>query len=385
MRPDWPLRTTATGLLLATVVSTVIGLAVGPAPVIRFLYVIVAASWLTVSVLILERQPGHAIGRIMLAFGALMTIFLVTDVIVAVTFPGEIASVAAWLGSSLDGPLFLLVALLFLLFPDGHPPSARWRGVIWLDVVAALGVTLGATFKPGPFAYYTSIDNPFGIPGFPLIAIWELAYLLLIASVGLSALSLVGRWRRGGPLERAQLKWVAAAAGVVALAMGGYAFLIGPGRFNDIADLTLAFAFGFFPVAIGIAILRYRLFEIDRLVSRTIAYVILTAVLVGAYAGAILLLQGPLGFVTGGDTVPVAISTLVVAALFQPLRRRVQSMVDRRFDRARFDAEQTTVRFAERLREDVDIESVTADLRATVEDALRPRRQGLWLRQAGAR
>ena len=158
-----------------------------------------------------------------------------------------------------------------------------------------------------------------------------------------------------------------------------------PGQFNDIADLTLGFAFGFFPVAIGIAILRYRLFEIDRLVSRTIAYVILTAVLVGAYAGAILLLQGPLGFVTGGDTVPVAISTLVVAALFQPLRRRVQSTVDRRFDRARFDAERTSADSRNACARTSTSKSVTADLRATVQDALRPERQGLWLREGGAR
>jgi hypothetical protein len=203
---------------------------------------------------------------------------------------------------------------------------------------------------------------------------------LLIGSVVLSALSLIGRWRRGGPLERAQLKWVAAAAVLVAMAMGGYAFLIGPGKFNDIADLTMAFAFGFFPIAIGVAILRYRLFEIDRLVSRTIAYGVISAILVSVYGGVVLLLQGPLGSVIGGDTIPVAVSTLVVAALFQPLRRGVQSVVDRRFDRARFDAEQTSAAFAERLRGDVDIESVTRDLGTTVHGALRPTHQGLWIR-----
>ena len=172
------------------------------------------------------------------------------------------------------------------------------------------------------------------------------------------------------------------AAVLVALAMGGYAFLVGPGKFNDIADLALGVAFGFFPIAIGIAILRYRLFEIDRLVSRTIAYVAITAVLLVAYTGAILVLQGPLGSVTGGDTIPVAVSTLVVAALFQPLRRRIQSVVDRRFDRARFDAERMSAAFAERLRADVDIESVTADLRTTVQAAVRPTHQELWIRRA---
>ncbi len=164
--------------------------------------------------------------------------------------------------------------------------------------------------------------------------------------------------------------------------MAGYAFVFGPGTFNEVADLAVGFAFAFFPIAIGIAILRYRLFEIDRLVSRTIAYGVISAILVSVYGSVILLLQGPLGSVTGGDTIPVAISTLVAAALFQPLRRRVQSVVDRRFDRARFDSEQTSAAFAERLRGDVDIESVTRDLGATVQGALRPTRQGLWIRAA---
>jgi hypothetical protein len=381
MTPRWPLRIVVGSLLVLTLLSTVIGLGHGPASATRLMYGGVAATWLAVALTIIERLPGHPIGRVILAFGSLMAFYIFWDAVIAMAAGDPSVAVVAWVISLLDGPLFLLTALLFLLFPTGRPPSPRWRAVVWFDVIAAGAVALGSAFKPGPFAYYADISNPFGIPDFPTIALWEPAYLLLIASVVLSALSLIARWRRGGPLERAQLKWVAVAAVLVAMAMGGYAFLIGPGKFNDIADLTLGFAFGFFPIAIGIAILRYRLFEIDRLVSRTIAYAAISAILVATYGGAILLLQGPLGSVTGGDTIPVAVSTLVAAALFQPLRRRVQSLVDRRFDRARFDSERTAAVFAERLRGDVDIESVTRDLGTTVHGALRPTRQGLWIRR----
>ncbi len=181
-------------------------------------------------------------------------------------------------------------------------------------------------------------------------------------SVALSALSLVGRWRRGGSLERAQLKWVASAAAFAAVVMGSYGVVIGPGAFNEVFDFLVGLALGFFPIAIGIAILRYHLFEIDRLVSRTIAYALITAILVATYAAVILVLQGPLGNLLGGDTVSVALSTLVVAALFQPLRRRIQRAVDGRFDRARFDGERTSAAFSERLRHETDIAMVVTDL-----------------------
>ena len=136
------------------------------------------------------------------------------------------------------------------------------------------------------------------------------------------------------------------------------------------------------PIAVVVAVLRYRLLEIDRIISRTIAYVVITTALVAAYAGLVVVIGGPLAGVTGGDTISVALSTLVVAALFQPLRQRVQTIVDRRFDRARFDTDRTTAAFSERLRYEVDIVAVGADLQDTVRDAIQPVRLGLWLRPA---
>ena len=161
----------------------------------------------------------------------------------------------------------------------------------------------GRPSAPGPFPFYPAFENPFGIEGPPVVDVVSVFYLLTIACVGASVLSLIGRWRVGGPVERAQLKWVTAAAALIATVMVAYAVLFGPRNFNDVADLAVALALAFFPIAIGIAIMRYRLFEIDRLVSRTIAYVVVTALLVAVYAGAILLLQGPLGAITGGETI----------------------------------------------------------------------------------
>jgi hypothetical protein len=345
------------------------------------MFVAVVATYLTVGVLIAERRPGNRVGPVIFAMGGFFGLYLVLDALVTKTVDIEVAQRMAWLAGLMDGLLFILVSLLFLLFPDGRLPSHRWRSLLLADVVLATIVILWAAFAPGKLTYYPQFENPFGRADAPFALIGPIAYLLLLGSVALSAVSLVGRWRRGGPLERAQLKWVACAAALLAVVMAGYGIVIGPGAFNEVFDLLIGTALGLFPIAIGIAILRYHLFEIDRLVSRTIAYGVISAILVGTYAIVILVLQGSLGAILGGDTIQVALSTLIVAALFQPLRRRVQRVVDHRFDRARFDAERTTAEFSERLRDEVDIATVTADLDGTVRSALKPQTLGLWLRE----
>ncbi len=377
----WPIRIVIAGAVAsAGVASIVAAVPVDSRAVERFFFVGVIAAYLLVGLVLIERRPGNYLGPIVFTMGLLTWSYVLADVYI--TRPGPLpgAAVAAWAVSLLDAPLFILVSLVFLLFPDGRLPSRRWRALLGLDLVLLVIVATGTAAAPGPFLFYPQFDNPFAVQGF--LDIVSPAYLTLLVSVALSALSLVGRWRGAGPVQRAQLKWVASSAVVIAAVMASYGVVVGPGDYSAFFDVLVSFAIGLFPITIGIAILRYRLFEIDRLVSRTIAYVVVTAVLVAAYAGVILLLQGPLGTVTGGDTIPVAVSTLVVAALFQPLRRRVHSLIDRRFDRARFDSERTSASFAERLRRDVDIESVTADLRATVQGALHPTRQGLWIRKA---
>jgi hypothetical protein len=188
---------------------------------------------------------------------------------------------------------------------------------------------------------------------------------------------MIVRFRRSTGLERQQLKWFTYAAIVELVYVVSSGFLTVPTALGLLWAILLA---PLLPIAIGIAILRYRLYEIDRIISRTLAYVVITGMLVAAYAGIVVLLGGPLAGVTGGDTISVALSTLIVAALFQPLRRRVQTIVDRRFDRARIDSERTAAAFSERLRDEVDIESVTSDLRETVRATVRPERLGVWLR-----
>jgi hypothetical protein len=380
-RPRWDLRFVALVTTIGAFTVSVWQLSgTAQLAITRIIFATVVATFLVVGILIAERRPGNRVGSIVFVMAPLFGLYLVLDAFIAGTGDVEAARTVAWITGLMDAPLFILISLLFLLFPDGRLPSPRWRRLLIADLALGAVMIAWAAFAPGRLTYYPQFQNPFGQPGTPLVLIGPVAYLLVVGGVALSAMSLVGRWRRGSLIEQAQLKWVASAAAILAIVMGSYAIVIGPGTFNQVFDLLVGIALGFFPIAIGVAILRYRLFEIDRLVSRTIAYLVVTAVLVAGYASVILVLQGPLGAVTGGDTLSVALSTLAAAALFQPLRRRVQSVVDRRFDRARFDAERTTAAFSERLRGEVDIATVTADLDGTIRTALKPAVLGLWLR-----
>jgi hypothetical protein len=233
------------------------------------------------------------------------------------------------------------------------------------------------------------MENPFGIAGIEpfLDALDQLpdAAGVLFFLGGIA--SVVIRYRRGSSVERQQLKWLIAATAFAVSAwclviVGG---VIGAPVVTTIGWLGGLLAFALLPVAIGIAVLRYRLYEIDRIVSRTIAWAVVTGALVSVFAAGVVALQAMLARVTQGETVAVAVSTLVAAALFQPLRRRVQRAVDRRFDRATYDAQRTVEAFAERLRDEVALDAVVADLHETVGASIRPSSFGLWLRPARAR
>lgn len=379
LTPNWPARLFVTGAVSLSIIAAVVSaFPLDYRSIQRAAFVVVVAAYLGVGLVLLERRRGNPLGPVILAIGILVCGYVCADVYISQPGPLPGAVVAAWAVSIMDAPLFVLISLVFLLFPDGRLPSRRWRALLTLDTVLLAVVVVGTAVAPGRFMFYPQFENPFAVPAFPPIV--SPAYVALLVVVAASALSLLGRWRSGGPVARAQLKWVAAAALSMAVVMVSYGVVIGPGSFNAAFDAAVSIAIGFFPVAVGIAILRYRLFDIDRLVSRTISYLTVTVILVAAYAGVILLLQGPLSSITGGETIGVALSTLVVATLFQPLRRRIQASVDRRFDRARFDAVHTSAAFAERLRSEVDIDAVTTDLRSTVAGALRPTHQALWLR-----
>ena len=348
---------------------------------------VVSATYPMVGWLIASRRPENRIGWIFLVAGLSQSLEALSAqyaVYGLVTDPGSLplADFASWVSVWAWVPGFLMLGILILLFPDGELPSPRWRPVLWIAGLAFLLMlvpeAVAAWPYRGPLLFKDGWDATAGGAAAAASTL-QIVGVLLSLLVTLAALAaVVIRFRRSSGIQRQQLKWVAS-AGLAEIAM----LWVTTGEVvPPPIDMILAAVIApLVPVAIGITILRFRLYELDRLVSRTIAYGAVSALLVAAYASVILFLQGPLGAVTGGETISVALSTLVVAALFQPLRRRVQRVVDHRFDRARFDAERTTAAFSERLRDEMDIQAVTADLDGTVRSALKPKMLELWLRR----
>lgn len=328
-----------------------------------------------VGALVATRRPRNPIGWIFWAAG------LIVSFAGAGTEAWAGTSVlVVWIGNAITLPTIVAVVLFVpLLFPTGGLPARSWRPLAAFMVVGLATLMLLKMFSPGPLGD-TGIENPFAIAALgPLLdALRAASGVIVVISFALAVVAPVWRYRRGGPVERQQLKWFAATTATAAISLPVSAI-----RIPVISDLAWAgglLALGLMPLAIGMAILRYRLYEIDRIISRTISYGVVTAMLVAVFATVVVGLQTVLTPFTGGDTLPVAASTLVVFALFQPLRRRVQSAVDRRFDRARYDGERTAAAFAARLRDEVDLESVVADLRAVVGASLQPGSASIWIR-----
>jgi len=347
-----------------------------------------------VGFVVATRRPGNRVGWIFVAIGLLFAIEAVVEayVIASTQTPGGLPGMhaVAWLLTWLWVPaVFLALVGLPLVFPTGHLVSASWRPAAWLGVIGSIGVATTTAVTPGPIQQASYVDNPVALEGLDrgtADALTGLAMVLVLAAIALAIASLIRRYRSAAEDVRRQIRWFAFSAAVAGPVFAIYVLAYGLGAPEPVvktATVAVIVAILAMPVAAGIAVLRYRLYEIDRIISRTISYGVVTGLLVVTYAVAILVLQGPLQQFTGGDTIAVAVSTLVAAALFQPLRTRVQRAVDRRFDRARFDAERTTVAFADRLRHEVDIDAVTADLGGTVRGSLKPDGLGLWLRETG--
>jgi hypothetical protein len=328
------------------------------------------AAFATVGALLAWKRSGNPIGWLLSAIGLAYAVG-VSSVLLA-HFPRTL-TLAVWLGW-----IFLLgiglCVFVVLLFPTGHLPSRRWRPVAWAAGAGLAGWVLGSTFAPTILSYSPSMRNPAGLTG-PAGNIFKFTGLggeLLIPATGLAAvLSLAFRYRHATTAERAQLKWlVYAGALVVAAALGGAPVA------NNLQNALLSGAVALVPVAIGIAVLRYRLYDIDRIISRTLAYAIITGLLIGIYAGLVLLTTQVFRVHT---PVAVAAATLAAAALFNPVRRRVQKAVDRRFNRARYDADQTVAAFAARLKDAVDLDAVRDDLASVVTTALEPAHVSVWM------
>jgi MFS family permease len=334
------------------------------------LALVFVVDFATVGALLAWKRPGNPIGWLLSATGLAYAVG-VSSVLLA-HFPRTL-TLAIWLGW-----VFLLgiglCGFVVLLFPTGQLPSRRWRPVAWAAGAGLAGWVLGSTFAPTILSYSPSIRNPAGVtgPAGNIFKIMGLGGELLIPATGLAAvLSLAFRYRRASTAERAQLKWLVYAGALVVAAA-----LAGAPAANNLQNAILSGAVALVPVAIGIAVLRYRLYDIDRIISRTLAYAIITGLLVGIYAGLVLLTTQVFRVHT---PVAVAAATLAAAALFNPVRRRVQKAVDRRFNRARYDADQTVAAFAARLKDAVDLDAVRDDLASVVTTALEPAHVSMWM------
>jgi hypothetical protein len=333
-------------------------------------------------VLLVRRRPENTLGWILLGPYLAMSILLLAAEYAQyalVSVPGQPGGVlAAWFAGWMWYPA-LAVPFVFVLlcFPTGRPPTRRWRLVGWLGA-AGIALTTGvAAFAETLVGEHYAVANPIGIAG--LVAeqgpIDAIGFALVTGAVVGAAASLVVRFRRSRGDERQQLKWMVFAGGLLALLVVTDSLPL-PEAFGLVFPVAVAMV----PVAIAVAVLRYRLYEIDRLISRTVAYALVTVVLSAVYVTGVIVLTPALATVGGGSELAVAASTLAAAAAFGPVRRRVQDGVDRRFNRARYDAERTLAAFAGRLRDEVDLGELRADLVGVVDGVMQPASASLWLR-----
>ena len=281
-------------------------------------------------------------------------------------------------------PFLIALISVPLVFPDGRLPSQRFRWCILLTIASGTAWTLGSILGPGPRSGGDTGAPAGGEAGFAgVMQTFFLLSTIICFGAGIAAVTV--RYRRGNRVQRQQIKWLAAIVGLGAVVLP-ISFIVQDTSdevASVVSSLTVLSLFAL-PVVIAVAILRYRLYDIDRIISRTISWTLTTGLIVAVFAGIVIGLQRPLAEVTGGNTLAVAGSTLVAFALFQPLRRRVQGAVDRRFNRARYDAERIVAAFAQGLGAGTSFEEVQLKVVGVVESSLGPRDTGLWIRGRGA-
>jgi len=344
----------------------------------------------TVGTMIVSRRPENPIGWILCAIGFLWAtnIFSGLYAIQAlVTPPGSLPTgeIAAWVATWVVWPAYGLLAYLFFLFPDGRPLSRRWRPLLWINGILIVASVLVGALTPGPIAGLEGIRNPLGIEGYggSLTFVGEMLFYAIDVLVLASVVSVFLRLRHARGTTRLQIEWLAYAAALLGIVV--IVGLVGDllfGGFGWWLFLVVILAFLGLPISIGVAVLRYRLYEIDIIINRTLVYGSLTAMLVLVYAGCVVGLQYILRALTGEESqLAMVSSTLLVAALFNPFRRRIQTFIDRRFYRRKYDAAKTLEAFSAKLRDETDLDSLNSELLSTVRETVQPEHVSLWLRR----
>jgi hypothetical protein len=373
-RLAWALLGLTVALMAA---ALVIGFTGGEAWNQKFASIPVALAFAVVGALVAART-GNRLGWLFLSAAVASTVVVVAYAYAAraatARLPG--AAWAAWTLTVVLGVVATLFFLVPLLFPDGRPPSRRWWPVVWVAIIDGLVQIVTVALSDANFTNnFPKLRDPVTAVA-PLGTVYNQAeavgLLVLLAGV----ISMIARFRHSGREERLQLKWFLYASAVSAVV------IVVAAQLSNDPLLEWEIVFPLIPAAVGIAILKYRLYDIDRLISRTLSYAIVTGLLVGLYAGLVLLATEVLSI---KSPVAVAASTLAAAALFTPLRRRVQHVVDRRFNRVRYDADQTIAAFAARLRDAVDLDAVRSDLLAAVNTAVEPAHISVWTAPAHPR
>jgi hypothetical protein len=364
------------GLLRRAGRADALNTAVGPT--------VATVSAATVGAVLAARRPRHPVGWLLLAFA----LFLAANGVAGGYAPYGLQArpgglpAAAWVAMYYPATAlvaFACLGLVLLLVPTGSPPSPRWRWWAWLMAGALAILLLAMPLAPRPpDSRYHAVDNPLDLRPFDgaLLLVNRAALAVTVLGILVGAGSLVVRFRRARGVERQQLRWVVLAAALTGVGMLASVVLVAAGN-EVLVGWVGGVCLVFLPLAIGAAVLRYRLFDLDRIISRTLAYGLLTVLLGLGYAGVVL---GLGRLLPQGSSLVVAGATLAVAGVFQPARRRVQAAVDLRFNRRRYDAAQTIAAFSARLREEVDLDTLTGELLAVVEQTMQPTQASLWLR-----
>jgi hypothetical protein len=351
---------------------------------------IVFLCFATVGAVIASRRGSNAVGWLCsaMALAAFLGAFASEYGHYAVAHPGSLpaANMVAWFAVwTWFATVGLLSTFLLLLFPSGHLPSPRWRPVAWMAGATLVTICLAAATTPYP-PEAGMLSNPLAVEqlGWAQELVWAVGLPALGVLVLASTVSLIARFRQARGEERQQLKWFTYAAALLGLLTAAGA--VSATLDNRIPDPVHNASLAAIPIAIGIAILRYRLYDIDRIINRTLVYGLLTTLLVGVYAAMVLVLGQFFGGV-GGDppSWAVAGATLAVAALFQPARHRIQGVVDRRFNRRKYDATKTVEAFTIRLRDEVDLDTLSAELLAVANQTMQPTVAWLWFRPSTER